>query len=104
MGANVCNESLSTVQQVTFCPRSFTELQLAVERKRCDALAKIQTCVDPKKFVYHCLVNQQNDGFVEVCAPEWILAGLLLVIYRHSLKKIRTLMVNNFSMITAVNE
>lgn len=87
----MCNESLPTVQKVTHCPRNPAELQLAVERKRCDALANIQTCVDPKKFVYHCLVNQQNDGFVEVCAPEWILAGLLLMIYRHSLKKIRTL-------------
>lgn len=71
----MCNESLPTVQKVTHCPRNFTELQLAVKRKRCDALANIQTCVDPKKFVYHCLVNQQTDGFVEVCAPEWILAG-----------------------------
>lgn len=75
LGANVCNESLPTVQKVTHCPRNFTELQLAVKRKRCDALANIQTCVDPNKFVYHCLVNQENDGFVEVCAPEWILAG-----------------------------
>lgn len=75
LGADVCNESLPTVQKVTHCPRNFTELQLAVKRKRCDALANIQTCVDPKKFVYHCLVNQQTDGFVEVCAPEWILAG-----------------------------
>lgn len=75
LGANVCNESLPTVQKVTHCPRNFTELQLAVKKKRCDAIANIQTCVDPKKFVYHCLVNQQNDGFVEVCAPEWILAG-----------------------------
>lgn len=75
LGADVCIESLPTVQKVPDCPRNFTELQLAVKRKRCDALANIQTCVDPKKFVYHCLVNQQNDGFVEVCAPEWILAG-----------------------------
>lgn len=75
VGANVCNESLSTVQKVTHCPRNFTELQLVVTKKRCDALANKQTCVDPHKFVYHCLVNQQNDGFVEVCAPEWILAG-----------------------------
>lgn len=75
LGADVCIESLPTVQKVPDCPRNFTELQLAVKRKRCDALANIQTCVDPNKFVYHCLVNQQNDGFVEVCAPEWILAG-----------------------------
>lgn len=76
----MCNESLPTVQKVTHCPSNFTELQLAVKRKRCDALANKQTCVpDPNKFVYHCLVNQQNDGFVEFCAPEWILPGKLFV-------------------------
>lgn len=75
LGANACNESLSTVQKVTHCPRNFTELHIALKRKRCDSLATIQGCVEPNKFVYHCLVNQQNDGFVEVCAPEWILAG-----------------------------
>lgn len=75
LGADVCNESLPTVQKVTDCPRNPAELHLAVKRKRCDALANKQTCVDPNKFVYHCLVNQQTDGFVEVCAPEWILAG-----------------------------
>lgn len=74
----MCNESLSTLQPVSYCPRNFTELQLAVKRKRCDALANKQTCVtDPQQFVYHCLVNQKNDGFVEVCAPEWILSGKL---------------------------
>lgn len=74
--ANQCDESLPTVQNVTHCPRNDYEWQLAVKRKRCDALASIQTCVhDRGKFVYHCLVNKQADGLVEVCAPNWILTG-----------------------------
>lgn len=74
--AKVCIESLPTIQLMTHCPQNYTELQLAVQRKRCDVLANTQTCVrDPNEFVYHCLVNQQADVFVEVCAPKWLLAG-----------------------------
>lgn len=74
--AEVCIESLPTIQLVTHCPQNDTEMQLAVQRKRCDVLASTQTCVrDPNGFVYHCLVNQQADVFVEVCAPKWLLAG-----------------------------
>lgn len=82
MEAEVCTESLPTIQLVTHCPQNDTEMQLAVQRKRCDVLASTQTCVrDPNGFVYHCLVNQQADVFVEVCAPKWLLAGKLWVIY-----------------------
>lgn len=71
-----CNESLPTIQQVTHCPKNYAELQLAVQRKRCDVLANTQACVpDPNEFVYHCLEKQLADGFVEVCAPKWRLAG-----------------------------
>lgn len=77
-----CIESLPTIQQVTHCPKNYAELQLAVQRKRCDVLANTQTCVpDPNEFVYHCLEKQLADGFVEVCAPKWRLAGKLLVIF-----------------------
>lgn len=75
-------ESLPTIQQVTHCPKNEDELQIAVQRKRCDVLANTQTCVpDPNEFVYHCLLNQHADVFVEVCAPKWHLAGKLLVIF-----------------------
>lgn len=81
MEAKPCLESIPTIQKVTNCPRNSSELRLAIQRKRCDVLAKTQTCVpDPNNFVYHCLVNQQKDGFVEVCAPEWNLAGNVWVI------------------------
>lgn len=82
MKAEVCIESLPTIQLVTHCPQNDTEMQLAVQRKRCDVLASTQTCVrDPNGFVYHCLVNQKADVFVEVCAPKWLLAGKLLLIF-----------------------
>lgn len=78
----MCFESLPTIQLVTRCPQNYTELQLAVQRKRCDVLANTQTCVrDPDEFVYHCLVNQHSDVYVEVCAPKWLLAGKLLLIF-----------------------
>lgn len=81
MEAKPCLESIPTIQKVTHCPRNSSELRLAIQRKRCDVLAKTQTCVpDPNNFVYHCLVNQHKDGFVEVCAPEWNLAGIVWVI------------------------
>ena len=70
-----CNQTLPTVHEVDRCPVSASEWRDAVKRKRCDTLANTQNCSEPEKFVYHCLVNEKNNGLVEVCAPVWVLTG-----------------------------
>ncbi|XP_062586986.1 uncharacterized protein LOC134248588 isoform X1 [Saccostrea cucullata] len=71
-----CIESFPTIKEVKQCPMTEEAWQNAAKKKRCDALANLQTCVpEPGRFVYHCLVNQWENGTVEVCAPIWILTG-----------------------------
>ncbi|XP_062617425.1 uncharacterized protein LOC134279086 [Saccostrea cucullata] len=70
-----CVESLPTVREVVNCPATEDEWNVAVQRKRCDAIAIIQKCVNPSELEYHCLVNHWSNETVEVCAPRWILTG-----------------------------
>ena len=71
----LCDQSLPTVHEVDRCPISVSEWALAAKRKRCDTLASAQNCSKPEKFAYHCLVNENKNGLVEVCAPVWVLTG-----------------------------
>lgn len=72
---NLCDQSLPTIHEVDRCPITEWEWARAAKRKRCDTLASAQKCSDPEKFAYHCLVNEKNNGLVEVCAPVWVLTG-----------------------------
>lgn len=46
------------------------------KHKDCESLAFIQNCTDPKKFKYHCLINEFENAFIEVCAGSYyILLG-----------------------------
>lgn len=71
----ICPQSLPTVREVDHCPTSAKEWNLSANKKKCQLLASIQNCSVPEKFVYHCLVNEEHDGLIEVCAPMWILSG-----------------------------
>lgn len=73
---SVCKESLPTIRDVKNCPITVEDQVFAAQKKQCDAIASTQKCVsNSEKFVYHCLVNEKQNGFVEVCAPIWILTG-----------------------------
>lgn len=71
-----CIESKPTLAVVDHCPLTAEEWASAAENKHCHALESNQKCVDPHKFVYHCLLNENNVS-VEVCAPIWGLSGKL---------------------------
>lgn len=74
---SVCKESLPTIQDVERCPITAEDWVFAAQKKQCDAIASTQKCVsDSEQFVYHCLVNEKQNGYVEVCAPIWILTGM----------------------------
>nr|XP_022290811.1 uncharacterized protein LOC111102397 isoform X2 [Crassostrea virginica] len=75
-GSSVCKASLPTIRDVEKCPITADDWVFAAKKKHCDEIASSQKCVpDSDKFVYHCLVNKNRMGFVEVCAPIWILTG-----------------------------
>lgn len=71
----MCPESVPTVSVVPRCPSNAKEWVSAAKQKSCNELGRIQTCTNPDKFVYHCVLNKQATQLLEVCAPTWFLTG-----------------------------
>lgn len=71
----MCPESMPTVSVVPRCPSNANEWVSAAKQKSCNELGQIQTCTNPDKFVYHCILNKQATQLLEVCAPTWFLTG-----------------------------
>lgn len=71
-----CEEAVKSVENVTSCPTSKTEWDIAALRKNCSGLASRQNCVNEnEKFQYHCVINGKRNTLVEVCAPTRIIFG-----------------------------
>lgn len=73
--SKMCPESVPTVSVVPRCPSNAKEWVSAAKQKSCNELGRIQTCTNPAKFVYHCVLNKQATQLLEVCAPTWFLTG-----------------------------
>lgn len=73
--SKMCLESVPTVSVVPRCPSNAKEWVSAAKQKSCNELGRIQTCTNPDKFVYHCVLNKQGTQLLEVCAPTWFLTG-----------------------------
>lgn len=41
--------------------------------KKCESVALIQNCSNASKFQYHCLINEAENAFFEVCVPSYII-------------------------------
>lgn len=41
-------------------------------------MANQQRCSDAHKFVYHCVINEFQNETLEVCAPQKLIAGILI--------------------------
>lgn len=65
-GSTSCEVTRSTVQIVEDCPVNVKKWREAAERKRCDVPAK--NCSEPKRLVYHCVINPYVNQTLEVCA------------------------------------
>lgn len=63
---DACDISRSTIQIVKNCPESEEKWREAAARKNCAAYAN--QCSDPKRLVYHCLLNEYINQTLEVCA------------------------------------
>lgn len=53
-------------------------MEVRAKIKNCEAMAGIQNCTTAEKFKYHCVMNELETKFVEVCAPEYYIHGTLL--------------------------
>nr|XP_034335748.1 uncharacterized protein LOC105348129 [Crassostrea gigas] len=76
MNENIhCKEAVESVETVSSCPTSKEQWDKASSRKKCWETALEQTCSDPQKFVYHCVINGYGNATLEVCAPERLILG-----------------------------
>lgn len=70
-----CLQSVKSKKAVGACPTSRDEWESAARKKNCEILALQQTCINPDKFKYHCVINSYRNETVEVCAPTRIIIG-----------------------------
>lgn len=61
-----CEVTRSTVQVVENCPGSEREWIKAATRKNC--FANSSQCSEPRRLVYHCVINPYVNQTLEVCA------------------------------------
>ncbi|XP_056016897.1 uncharacterized protein LOC130053578 [Ostrea edulis] len=80
-----CFSSIPTLSVVSVCPKNRKEWIAASDRKHCSCI--LQNCTRSGNFQYHCLVNTNADGLVEVCLPVRRIVGQYCSFYDD--KKIR---------------
>ena len=76
-GSRSCSWSRETVEEVPSCPTNKTEVEERKIIKNCSAFANEQNCTEPRKFLYHCVLNELETSLVEVCAPLFVIHGML---------------------------
>ena len=71
-----CSAALDMVVPVNRCPRNNLEWDERASLFNCSSIN--QTCVEPDKFQYHCVLNENCTELVEVCAPVRVIYGNVL--------------------------
>lgn len=77
-GSRYCSWSNETVIEVLSCPTTKADYQERKRIKNCEALANKQNCTVPQNFLYHCVLNDLETSLVEVCAPLYVINGMVL--------------------------
>lgn len=81
-----CNESLQTVTFVAKCPPDLSSYEIAATKKNCSSLAAVaQNCTS---FLYHCVLSDDKNKFVEVCAPSIYIIGNVCAMFSSKQKSI----------------
>lgn len=69
-----CHASLKTVKRVAMCPSNDFFYERAARRKNCSSQASdAEACTS---FEYHCVLSDDLNYAVEVCAPSIIIIGM----------------------------
>lgn len=74
-GGIICSWSRNTSQKVASCPESQEEMEVRAKKKKCESIAHGQKCTTHEKIKYHCVMNELENAFIEVCAPVYRIHG-----------------------------
>lgn len=74
-GRGYCHWSDQSVEKVGSCPENIYQMENRAKMKNCESKARIQNCTTQQKFKYHCVMDELENTFVEVCAEEYIIHG-----------------------------
>lgn len=70
-----CLWSQKTAVEVKSCPVTKEQWDERARIKNCQPLAHVQNCTKSSNFKYHCVINEFEDAFIEVCAPVYNING-----------------------------
>ncbi|XP_062569651.1 uncharacterized protein LOC134231692 [Saccostrea cucullata] len=79
-----CNASLLTIKHVTECPTDKESYEKAENMKNCSSIS--ESC--KKRVQYHCVLNSELNGLVEVCATSINIFGRACAKFDENLKGI----------------
>lgn len=80
---DVCNETKQTLVRVKSCPEDETAFNERSQAQNCDEYPKCQD----KALFYHC-VRENEDSFVEVCAPNQYIIGGFCPVYEENVGRV----------------
>lgn len=74
-----CDASLETVKRIDMCPSSLMSHEIAVKKENCLTLSRnAQTC---DSFEYHCVLSDDREHAIEVCAPSINIVGMYMLFF-----------------------
>lgn len=79
-----CDASLLTIKNVTECPTDKESYEKAANMKNCNSIS--ESC--KKGVQYHCVLNSELNGLVEVCATSIFVFGRACAKFDENLKGI----------------
>lgn len=53
-------------------------MEVRAKKKNCGSIAHEQNCTSPEQIKYHCVMNELETAFIEVCAPVYRIHGTIL--------------------------
>lgn len=74
-GGIICPWSRYTSEKVASCPENQNEVEVRAKKKNCESINHKQNCTSPENIKYHCVINELENAFIEVCAPEYRIHG-----------------------------
>ncbi|XP_062579782.1 uncharacterized protein LOC134241776 [Saccostrea cucullata] len=80
-----CNASLLTVSIVTRCPTDEASYNISARQKNCSSLVDSSSC---ESFEYHCVLSEDLNSAIEVCAPSFFIIGHACAMFSTTLQSI----------------
>lgn len=81
-----CDASVETVKRIDMCPSSKMSYEIAVKKKNCLSLSRNAQICD--SFEYHCVLSDDREHAIEVCAPSINIVGHVCAKFDTKLKGI----------------